>query len=607
MIARTLENGPEGQLKEWGDINWRRIRKIVRNLRGRIFRARRLGMWKRMLRLQKLMKRCRGNLLLSIRQITQVNTGKHTAGVDGEIMETPAQRVKLAIAQQPPLASRWIMPKAKPAKRVYIPKTNGKKRPLGIPTVRDRVAQAIVKNSLEPEWEAVFEANSYGFRPGRSCHDAIKQCFIRLRGDSKTKSGKWRKNDKWVLDADIKGFFDNMDHESIQKATREDSLVKGWLKAGFVEHKKGYTPTKRGTPQGGVISPLLANIGLHGLEEHIYKWNPKVGVIRYADDFVVTAKDKESLEILKIQINQWLSERGLNISEEKTRIVYISEGFDFLGFNLRQYKVKGDDGVLRDMLLIKPQKSKVMEFCKKVGATIDSMKTKSPEQIARKVEPLLRGFANYYRGVVSNQTFDYIGHRVWWYLWRWARRRHPNKSKNWVKNKYFRTKITYDKGKKKVKNWIFFYERTDRRGQRITKDLYEIQSVPIIRHIKVAGTNSPYDPELKEYWQKRQTNTGKKRWAKDSKYEKVAIAQDWKCQICHDLLFNGEEIETHHIVPVAEGGTDDQGNLMHLHKECHKQVHPRKKTKQVGLEVRLEPDDWKQSRPVLRGGERGDS
>ncbi len=170
------------------------------------------------------------------------------------------------------------------------------------------------------------------------------------------------------------------------------------------------------------------------------------------------------------------------------------------------------------------------------------MKTKSPEQVARKIEPLLRGFANYYRGVCSKQTFSYIGYRVWWYLWRWARRRHPNKAKKWVKGKYFRTNITYEKGKKKVKDWIFVYEKTDRKGQRETNDLYNITSVPIIRHIKVAGTNSPYDLELEEYWQKRQTKTGKKRWAKDSKYEKVAIAQDWKCLICHEHLFNGEEM-----------------------------------------------------------------
>lgn len=418
--------GVNGHLQDWSSINWRSVKKRVRNLRQRIYRATQNSQWNKVRSLMKLMLRSFSNLLLAVRKITQENKGKKTTGIDGQIALTPKKRVKLIHEMLE--YSLW---QVRPTKRVYIPKSKGKFRPLGIPTVKNRIAQTIVKNALEPSWEARFEPNSYGFRPGRSTHDAIEQVFNRLGTG----------NDMWILDADIKSAFDNISHDYLLKTIglmpgRE--LIKQWLKAGYVEMGQIH-PTFSGTPQGGTISPLLANIALHGIEEflsqfivktkHLYSSGKKstrirsrYGFIRYCDDFVITARKKEDIEYIKPYIEGWLKHRGLELNHDKTKTVNVESGFNFLGHNVRDYKGK---------CLIKPQKEKVLTKLKEIRSWLKNNPHVSPEVVTAKLNPIIRGWGNYYRFGVSKQVFSYFDYQVWKALYKWALRRHHKRRKRW--------------------------------------------------------------------------------------------------------------------------------------------------------------------------------
>lgn len=566
--------GAKEPQKEWADINWKLVKKRVRNLRQRIYRATQYGQWNQVRSLMKLMLRSLSNLLLSVRRVTQENQGKKTPGIDCETVLTLEKRAKLV--KQMRAHTLW---KAKPTRRVYIAKANGKRRPLGIPTIKNRVAQAVVKNALEPSWEARFEANSYGFRPGRSVHDAIEQSHNRLRNGG----------DTWILEADIKGCFDNVSHEYILKKIgfvpgRE--LIKQWLKAGYVEAEMFYE-TKSGAPQGGIVSPLLANIALDGLEimlkQHkkvkTYPWVDKrtgkaksqkeklnkYGFIRYADDLITTAETKEDIEAIIPEINVELKERGLELNQDKTHITHVGKGFNFLGFHIQQFQ---------GTTLVIPQKEKVLDKLREIRAWLKNNKNTTPEKVIYHLNPIIRGFGNFYKTGAAKEVLSYFDHQIWKELWRWSRRRHHTQSNKWskkrVKKKYFRTHMRQD--------WTFFALTQDRRGQPKFIHIFRASSIPIERHVKVTGNSSPDDPSLTKYWQDRQTKYGKSYWPKGSKLRIIAQRQGWKCPVCGEQLFNGEELHTHHKVKVKDGGTDEIVNLIHLHKSCHQHLHSKGKT-----------------------------
>ena len=446
MSRASATNGAEGRRgTAWDAINWHQADRIVRNLRHRIFRATRANDLRRVRSLQKLMLRCYSNILMSIRRVTQVNAGRNTPGVDKVLVKTPATRGRLLdylSSTQP-----W---RASPVRRVYIPKTNGKQRPLGIPTVLDRCLQAMVKQALEPEWEARFEGSSYGFRPGRSCHDAIARIY-HLACPNKRK--------KWLVDADIQGAFDNISHDFLLKALGEASgraLVKQWLKAGVMEDG-AFHATAAGTPQGGVISPLLLNIALHGMEPALgvrYRRTGEIAgeraVVRYADDFVVFCESKEDAQRVRDRLlPPWLAERGLSLSEEKTRVVHLTEGFDFLGCTVRHHHAPRTTRT-GYKLLIRPSKKAVLRKRQELRGVWLGLKGHNVGAALRKLNPIIRGWANYYRTVACSEVFRKMDRWMFCREIRYVKHMHPNKPWKWRKSHYW--------GKlhnKRKERWVF--------------------------------------------------------------------------------------------------------------------------------------------------------
>jgi RNA-directed DNA polymerase len=554
----------------WHAIDWQVINKRVNNLRRRIYRASANGNIKLAGNLQKLILKSNSNKLLAIRRVTQINQGRNTPGIDKVIINTDRDREKLV--QE---LTKITPSSVQPIKRVYIPKKGGKTRPLGLPTILDRCKQAIVKSALEPFWEARFEGCSYGFRPGRNAHDAIQKVFCVIR------PGKTR---KWVLDADIKGAFDNINHDFLMKNISNfpgREWIIAWLQSGVMERNQ-ITRTISGTPQGGIISPLLLNIALHGIEDVLNISYDKHGrinqkseyaLIRYADDFVVCAKSKEACIRAKEIIGNWLNIRGLELSEEKTKILSIEQGFDFLGFNIRQYKTKSKRRGIT--VLTKPSKDSIKLFKKSMITLWKESLSWSTEKVIENLNPKIKGWCSYYNKVASKKIFSSLDNWMWTRQARFAYRKHPNKRWWWRKAKY------WGRIKGRNDNWVFMDKNK-------YKELYlwKLSWTTIKRHILVRGKASPDNPNLKDYWQKRQTNNPKYLFkSRQIMWRK----QEGKCLVCLDAIDNGEEIHVHHKIPKKQGGTDCINNLSLLHVNCHNQVHSKQGQQIAAVSRLLEP------------------
>lgn len=549
MTALPRAGAAPHTLTDWHAINWPKVHQNVRRLQARIVQATKAGRWGKVKALQRLLTRSFSGKALAVRRVTE-NQGKRTPGVDNRTWNDPRQKAQAIHA----LKQRGYRPQ--PLKRVYIPKKNGKTRPLGIPTMHDRAIQALYLLALQPVAETTGDTHSYGFRPERSTADAIEQCFTLL---SRTTSAKW------ILEADIQSCFDRISHDwLLATIPMEPAILQKWLKAGFME-RHVLQPTEMGTPQGGLISPVLANLTLDGLQQELHTHFPKpktgksplVHLVRYADDFIITGRSKEQLEheVLPL-VEAFLQARGLELSQEKTRITHIENRFDFLGQNVRTYNGK---------LLIKPSKKNIQSFLEKVRGIIKDHKQATIGQLICMLNPVIRGWARYHRHVVSKKVFSSVDRAIYEAMRRWAIRRHPRKSKHWIIAKYIRTSGG--------QRWTFHGEVEGRRVQ-----LFRAARVSLERHTKVKGAANPFDPEWEPYFERRlgvkmaSTLKGRRQLLRLWK------VQEGICPVCNQKITALTGWHNHHIVWRSLGGPDNETNRVLLHPTCHQQVHSRKVT-----------------------------
>ncbi|MDJ0799487.1 MAG: group II intron reverse transcriptase/maturase [Calothrix sp. MO_167.B12] len=547
----------------WTSINWRKLERWVYKMQKRIYQASQRGDVKTVHSLQRLLMSSWSAKTLAVRRISQDNQGKKTAGVDGIKNLSPAARLTMIVN----LKSRK---KAAPTRRVWIPKQGtDEKRPLGIPVMHDRAMQALVKLALEPEWEARFEPNSFGFRPGRSCHDAIEAIFIGINHKP-----------KYVLDADISKCFDRIAHQALLLKLNTTPTIRrqiaAWLKSGVMDGEQLF-PTSEGTPQGGVISPLLANIALHGLESRVKQEFPKMShtgretwfhkkgtdfkspdVIRYADDFVILHENETVVQRCKEVIREWLLDMGLELKPSKTRIAHTlneykleKPGFDFLGFTIRQFSVGKYHSKQGYKTIITPSSKKQKIHYDKIAEVIESHKALPQAALIAHLNPIIRGWANYYATVVSKVAYSKLDNLVYQKLVAWGKHRHPNKSGKWVSNKYWHSVGG--------NNWVF----STKNGEDFLK-LIDHAQTPIVRHIKVKGKGSPFDGNL-VYWSSRMGKNPEL----PSRVTKLLKKQKGKCTHCGLFFRESDVMEVDHIIPKSKGGKDCYDNWQLMHRHCH--------------------------------------
>ena len=557
----------------WDKIDWNESFKKVQTLQSRIFKASRKNDKQKAWFLQRLLLKNPHAKLVAVYTVTTLKKGRKTPGIDKQIILKNEDKFALA-------KGLHLNGKSQPIRRVWIPKPNGDKRPLGIPTISDRARQCLCKLAIEPYWEAKFEPNSYGFRPGRSAQDAIEALYSQLHHNV----------DKWVFDADIHKCFDQINQSALLQKLEAPPLIENqvaaWLKAGIIDElsrsPKECMATTLGTPQGGIISPLLANIALHGLENHLLDFvsqrnfpkphpgasngkkakRSELGIVRYADDFVITHRDKEILERVIAECENWLHTIGLSLSPTKCQLKLASQSFNFLGFQLtfisQPERSKGK-------ILITPSKQSVERVMKKTRAIIQQNKGVSAYQLVGKLRPLHVGWANYFKYCECKKTFSKVDNLIYQKLRAWTMRRAIRQGRQKVKESYFPSNKTYGfQGRKYKANWVMFGEKKTKTGGSFQNFLPKMSWVKSEKFVKVQQTRSVYDGDS-IYWSLRNPRYSLFSYRKS----RLLRLQKGKCPVCGHHFLLGETMEVDHIVPRSQGGKDVYKNLQLLHRHCH--------------------------------------